>query len=592
MKQLRLQTKLYISHLILAVLILFSFTFFFYRYISSEMLDEAMENLQETNRSLMTQTESLLKDMDTVSINLNYSNLLKDKLDENFQLNLSKDNLKALADLFYTINGTDNRVDFIYLYDFDGNVLQCDTGTKITHVSPDSLSWLDTVVENNGAKFLSSPRYLSSRDFSGWYISLYRTFMNPYQRPVGVIETMKECKKIFQPILSYQKKSSSPVDIYVYDSAGALIYPYDPENVPDSISDYFSQTADFSEPAIIQNTATGVRELVSCKTSAYSSWSYVTVRKERDVLQPIHAVLYMLLLFAFAMLLISSFISHRLSRSLVKPIKHLKHIIQRMRVDTLGSETTNGYPTSVNEITELYRAFEDMNKTLRTSMNELIETKQQEMKSRTLALQSQMNPHFYYNSLSNVIVLAENQQTDEIIKMCRNLTSIMRYITNTGSTVTTLKEEIDYVEKYLSCIKIRYRSSLNYTIQVPEALLEKPVPKLILQPLVENAVKYGTDQIPPWSISVQGQIEESGWALTVTDSGNGFSEESMALIKKRIETALQNPGMPDIQIHGMGLLNVFLRWHLFCPGECQFQYGNTPEHHAYITLRKEENKTT
>ena len=83
------------------------------------------------------------------------------------------------------------------------------------------------------------------------------------------------------------------------------------------------------------------------------------------------------------------------------------------------------------ELYDLNQSFGEMRSKLKISMDELIETRKQEIKSRTMALQSQINPHFYYNSLASVIALAENDRKDEVIRMCRNLTKIMRYITNT-----------------------------------------------------------------------------------------------------------------------------------------------------------------
>ena len=124
------------------------------------------------------------------------------------------------------------------------------------------------------------------------------------------------------------------------------------------------------------------------------------------------------------------------------------------------------------------------------------------MKARSMALQTQINPHFYYNTLSSIIVLAENGDSETVVKMCRNLSQIMRYITSTAETTVTLKDELDYVQKYLYCMKVRYQSSLNYSIHVDESLLSQPVPKLIIQPIVENAIRYGSNCAPPWNISI------------------------------------------------------------------------------------------
>ena len=153
------------------------------------------------------------------------------------------------------------------------------------------------------------------------------------------------------------------------------------------------------------------------------------------------------------------------------------------------------------------------------------------MKARSMALQTQINPHFYYNTLSSIIVLAENGDSETVVKMCRNLSQIMRYITNTAETTVTLKDELDYVQKYLYCMKVRYQSSLNYSIHVDESLLSQPVPKLIIQPIVENAIRYGSNCAPPWNISITSMVTEGSWQIEVTDSGPGFTEEAKRDLK-------------------------------------------------------------
>ena len=95
-----------------------------------------------------------------------------------------------------------------------------------------------------------------------------------------------------------------------------------------------------------------------------------------------------------------------------------------MELDTLGQEKVTAYPVSVNELEELYQAFQLMSDNLKDSMEQLNQAKEQEMKARSMALQTQINPHFYYNTLSSIIVLAENGDSETVVKMCRNLSQI------------------------------------------------------------------------------------------------------------------------------------------------------------------------
>ena len=332
------------------------------------------------------------------------------------------------------------------------------------------------------------------------------------------------------------------------------------------------------------NPQTGDKEYLAYSTSDYSGWKYITVQHESLILKPVYQLLRILLLFVFALLAISMFISFWISRGLVKPIKHLKHIFQRIEIETLGKERTDNYPVAYNELNELYLAFQHMSDNLKTSMNQLIDSRQQELKSRSLALQSQINPHFYYNTLSSIIVLAENEQPQEVIAVCRSLSQIMRYITDTARTVVSVRSEIDYVNKYLYCMKVRYQSSLSYSIDIDDILLQYTVPKLIIQPLVENAVKYCTDCNPPWSISILGRAYDTHWQIDIIDSGNGFSEEASERIDSLIREADSNPGMPEMKIDGLGILNVYLRWRLFSGDKMIFSYGNTQDGHGIVTI--------
>ncbi|MDO4306094.1 MAG: histidine kinase [Eubacteriales bacterium] len=588
MKKAKLQSKLFRAYLFLACLVLFSFAIFFLVFVSRQQTNSQIQAMNTLNDSFQNQVDAALKSLDMVSANINYSNMSKDTLDSSFNLNISYDMLEEMADLFISISGTELKADQVNLYDFSGNVLQAGMSTMVKKAADDQIAWAEQAQALAGTKLITPPyrtdAYSKSTKSRQWFISLYRTFYNQYGRSVGTIETVKQCKSIFKSIISYEKKNRDhAASIYIFDKNENLVYPYDvTAEEAAEMQKYFGAAMDSGEPFLSPVTLN--REYAARTISTYSGYTYLTVQPESVILSPVYDLLKVLLAVVTLFLCISALISYRLSRSLVKPIKHLKHIIQRMELDTLGQEKATSYPVSVNELDELYQAFQNMSDNLKDSMNLLIEAQEQELKSRTLALQSQINPHFYYNSLSSIIVLAENGDSDVVIKMCRNLSNIMRYITDTSTTTVTLRQEIDYVKKYLYCMKVRYQSSLNYDILIDESLMDEKVPKLLIQPIVENAIKYGSDCQPPWYITIQSSITEDRWQIDVIDSGNGFSPEAIDKITRNIQDALKNPGMPALKINGLGTLNVYLRWKLFCKDDIIFTYGNTPEGHGIVSI--------
>ena len=590
LKQTKLQTKLFRAYIFLACLVLFSFAVFFYVFVSKQLTESQIQAMSTLNSSFLTQVDSEIRNLDNVSVNINYSNISKNVLDQSFDLNISDSMLSEMTDLFIALSGTEWKADQMNLYDTSGHVLQAGLTTMVRNVDSSQLTWIQQARELEGSKIITKPyetdRYSKSAKYKQWFISLYRSFNNQYGRSVGAIETVKQCKSIFKSIISYKKKNkSNAAAVYIFDKEGSLVYPYDiSEEDTTLIEKYYPLTETYASGSSFYSPLTKEKEYAAYDFSSYTEYTYMTVMPESMILAPVYQLLKILLGVVAILLIIAAFISYRLSRSIVRPIKHLKHIIQRLELDTLGKEKATSYPVSVNELEELYQAFQIMSDSMKDSMNQLMEAKEQEVKSRTLALQTQINPHFYYNTLSSIIVLAENGDTETVSKMCRNLSNIMRYITSTASTIVPLREEIDYVQKYLYCMKVRYQTSLNYTIDIDEKLMNEKVPKLIIQPIVENAIKYGSNCEPPWHITIKGYILDDRWQIDIIDSGTGFTPQAIEKITVNIKKASQNPGMPELKINGLGTLNVYLRWSLFCKEGIIFTYGNTAENHGIVSI--------
>ena len=133
-------------------------------------------------------------------------------------------------------------------------------------------------------------------------------------------------------------------------------------------------------------------------------------------------------------------------------------------------------------------------------------------------------------------------------------------------------------------MKIRYQNNLKCIVDIDDGITGVPVPKLLIQPLVENAIKYGTDCIPPWTITIKGTLTPSGWQITVSDTGNGFDDDAIKMLHSKMEECDKHPSMPELQINGLGMINVYLRWKIFAKDASIFEFGNTEDGHAYVTI--------
>lgn len=201
-------------------------------------------------------------------------------------------------------------------------------------------------------------------------------------------------------------------------------------------------------------------------------------------------------------------------------IKEIVSLIDKMKHGQTGDTIDL---VSHDELGYLIEEFNDMSKELDSLIkrNEsLIELRNQ---AQIKQLEAQFNPHFLYNSLDTIRFLIQSDPK-KAIQLIHNLTYLLRYSIDISKGEVTLKEDLDYVYKYLEIIKIRLNERFSYHIDIEESVLSSTVPRLLIQPLIENSVKHGFKDKDSLQISIYGSIYQNHIYIGVHDSGSGMSE--------------------------------------------------------------------
>lgn len=230
--------------------------------------------------------------------------------------------------------------------------------------------------------------------------------------------------------------------------------------------------------------------------------------------------------FIIALIAVGSlFISLIISESITKPIKRLGMITNQVAKGDLNvrSDIKNGAEVKV---------LSDSLNIMIEKLSNLIETVKSEQTSLREAefrlLQEQINPHFLYNTLDTIIWLAETNKSEAVIDMVSSLSSYFRTSLSKGKSIVTLNDEILHVKSYLSIQKLRYGDILEYEIVIPDFLAMCSIPKITLQPLVENALYHGIkNKRGKGRINIRGLMEEDYIILTIEDNGQGMKEERL-----------------------------------------------------------------
>lgn len=164
------------------------------------------------------------------------------------------------------------------------------------------------------------------------------------------------------------------------------------------------------------------------------------------------------------------------------------------------------------------------------------------------------------------------------------LSDMLNYVSGGDMSPVELRTEVEYTQNFLSLLKIRFEDQVMVSISIPDPLMEIRVPKLILEPLVENWSKYGMSGTGQSRLSIKGAVSGGRWSITVTDNGPGFSQEIMEELTSKMDGVVREGKIPDLHIHKMGLLNIFIRLHYAYGKECIFQVENTPQGSGQVTI--------
>lgn len=247
-----------------------------------------------------------------------------------------------------------------------------------------------------------------------------------------------------------------------------------------------------------------------------------------------------------------------ISRSIYAPIKKLHDVTTTITKNDLEALVDR---SNVDEIAELGMSFNIMIGTIRELLDEKAKEQENLQKAELRALQAQINPHFLYNTLDTIIWMAESHKTDQVVQIVRALSSFFRLSLSKGRDWITVAEEIERTRSYLTIQKMRYRDILDYAIEVDPQARDNTILKLILQPLVENALYHGIKnkrQGGTITVRVQ-QVRPDEVQLEVQDNGIGIPPAKLV----QLQAQLQEDGGELQCERGFGMANVNKRVKLY-----------------------------
>ena len=462
--------------------------------------------------------------------------------------------------------------------------------TELTRQQMDSIPWLEKAVERDGKLHIVATHESELNSYPAQVISLCRGFA---QLIGGKVSGVVEIQVSFDTIDTIVKSTAYIGDkdnekkmVLVLDKEGNLVYP---ERLEDGMLEYYGSAVNKLEENGIKNMrsknpVTKDNEFIFEAVSGFSEWRVMLIMPESILMEPIRRLILQILFLGLLLLMGSAVFSMYMSRIYTIPINKLYHSVQSLTLENLGTGHQVQINSGVNELEQLNDVFNMMTIRLQESLEETVAAKNMEIHSRMLALQAQMNPHFLYNTLTVISIMADNEEKENVRWACRNLSDMLSYISSESLKPVRLEEEWRHTCNYIDIIKMRYMDDIVFESVMPEAMFSLQIPKLVIQPLVENAVKYATNKMPVWNISVEAWEEEGKWFVSVKDNGTGFPEETLRELKEKIRNIEVLGNIPQLALDGMGLLNIYLRMRFFYKNDLTFHIENLPEEGAEVII--------
>ena len=351
---------------------------------------------------------------------------------------------------------------------------------------------------------------------------------------------------------------------FILDAEGNIVYhPQQQQLYNELQTENISLIMGTDQDTVLFGKGSG-EKLYSISRSEKTGWTVVNCVRVEELLRKSNKAQSLYVLVAMGLMIVALFFSRFISRSITQPIQQLCDSMERVQEGDFS--VSDIVVESQNEMGSLTKSFNVMTHRIQELMEQNIREQEAKRKSELKALQSQINPHFLYNTLDSIIWMAEGKKNEEVVLMTASLARLLRQSISNEDEVVSIGQEVEYARGYLTIQKMRYKDKMEFQIEVDPSILHIPLIKLVLQPVIENAIYHGLKyKESKGLLLVKGFMKNDNAVLQVIDNGVGMDEETLAHIYERHKV--------NYQSNGVGVYNVQKRLQLYYGNE----YGITYE---------------
>ncbi|MCI8811945.1 MAG: sensor histidine kinase [Oscillibacter sp.] len=452
-------------------------------------------------------------------------------------------------------------------------------------VAPERESWFDAAQERIENLHFSTPHVQNlfvDPDYRyRWVVSLSRHVELTRDGAIesGVLLVDMSYSGIEQICKDVDLGAGQGGYLYLVDGAGEIVYHPRQQLIYAGLLEENNAAAAAYADGSHNEVFRGQRRQVTVKTVGYTGWKLVGVVPSESLWDNYGQLLLFFLFIVFFSVFLLVFVNLRLSAWITAPMKKLDRAVKELEA---GRETVDLKVDGPYEVEHLSRSIQSMVSTMRHLMDDILQQEEQKRRSELDVLQSQINPHFLYNTLDSVIWMTENGRTEDAVVMLTSLARLFRISLSRGSNIITVAEELEHARHYLTIQKMRYKNKFSADLSAEDGVESLYTIKLIVQPILENAIYHGMDYADgDGKICVRAFREGEDAVIEVADNGLGMPEE----VVERLLDQGSTYAAAGSKGSGIGLRNVHRRIQLTFGREYGLTILSEPDDGTVVRIR-------
>lgn len=510
-----------------------------YQLFARRMRTSSVESTEQIVQQSVINLEDYLANMRRISDAV-YYNVIKNA-------DLSTDSIDREMDLIYEAH-LEHLVSMA-LFTADGRLISASPiATTKENLDVTTQSWFTEALRKTDNLHFSTPHvenlFLDPAYRYRWVISLSRA-VEIYENgtpTMGVLLVDMNYSTIDRMMERINQDSSGQY-IYLTDSSGSLIYHPKQMQINYGILTENNINEAHYQDGHHQELYLGAHRQVLLNSVSYTGWKMIAVIPASAYGVDAASLRFVVILLVSISLLVMIFVNQIVSRQISLPLNRLNRSIKRMEGGDVVPEDI--YVGGSEEVEHLGRTLRSSMTRINQLMDDIVIEQEEKRKSEMDALQSQINPHFLYNTLDSIVWMIEGEHNRDAVFMVTQLASLFRISLSRGKNIIPLAQELKHAENYMNIQKVRYKNNFSVVFDIDENIRDYLSVKLIIQPILENAIYYGVGDMDP---DDGAEIRIRGWLISDTEkekAGEGGAAHGQTYDAASGQVAARTARQPD-----------------------------------------------